>query len=62
MSALLLERRRLRRREGIKMVLTQIESSIEWLQLTQSRDEWCMLMNTVMNFQVSYNVGNLWTS
>jgi len=44
------------------MALTQMESAVEWLQLAQNMNEWCMLMNTVMNFQISCNVGNLWTS
>ena len=47
--------------EGIKIVLTQMESAMEWLQLAQNRHEWRILMNTVMNLQISYNVGNLLT-
>jgi hypothetical protein len=33
-----------------------------WIRLTQGRDKWRAVVNTVMKFRVSWNVGNSWLS
>jgi hypothetical protein len=35
---------------------------MDWINLTQDTHQGQDLMNTAMNFRVSKNVGNLWTS
>jgi len=35
---------------------------VDCIHLAQGRDQWWAHMNTVMNFQVPYKVGNLFTS
>jgi hypothetical protein len=36
--------------------------SVPWMNLAQDRDEWCALVNMVMNIQVPYKVENFFTS
>jgi hypothetical protein len=48
-----LGRPRRRWEDGIRMSLTEIGwGSVDWIQLTQNRDRWRALVNTVMNLQV----------
>jgi hypothetical protein len=35
---------------------------MNWIDLAQDRDRWQALLNTVMNLQVPYNVGNFLNS
>jgi hypothetical protein len=32
-------------------------SGVEWINLAEDRDEWRVLVNTVMKYQVQLNVG-----
>jgi hypothetical protein len=44
---------------NIKMDLRKPGSSgMDWIHLTQDRDQWQTLVNTVTNLQVPYYVGN----
>jgi hypothetical protein len=33
--------------------------NVNWINLTQDRDQWLVLVNTVMNLHVLLNVGNV---
>jgi hypothetical protein len=47
-----LERSRRRWEYGIRMDVTEIGwGSVEWIKLTQDRDRWRVLVNTVMNLR-----------
>jgi hypothetical protein len=46
-----LGRTRHRWKDNIRMVLREIEV-VDWMHLTQDRDQWKALVNTVMNLQV----------
>jgi hypothetical protein len=43
-------------KDNIKMDLTEI---VDWMHLTQDRDQWRAVVNTVMNLRVPQKVGNL---
>jgi hypothetical protein len=44
--------------DNIKMDLKDIEyGSTDWIAMTQNRDQWRALVNTVMNLRVPENVG-----
>jgi hypothetical protein len=48
-----LGRPRYTREFGIRMVVREAGcGDVEWIQLTQGRDSWRALVNTVMNLQV----------
>jgi hypothetical protein len=50
-------------RNSVKMDLTEIGcEGVDWIQLTQDRNQWLALMNTVMNLRVSYNAANFLTT
>jgi hypothetical protein len=34
---------------------------VDWIDMAQDRDQWRVLVNTVMNFQVPYNVGKFFS-
>jgi hypothetical protein len=46
-----LERPRHRWEDNIKMALREIEWGVVWIQLAQDRDQWRVLVNTVMKFE-----------
>jgi hypothetical protein len=49
--------------DNIIMDLTEIGwEGVDWLHLAQGRDQWCVVMNTVMNLWVPWNAGNILTS
>jgi hypothetical protein len=49
----LLERERRRCMDNVKMDLTEIGwSDTDWIDLTQDRDQWRTLVNTIMNLRV----------
>ena len=35
---------------------------VDWIHLAQGRDKWQAILNSVMNFQVSYTVGKVLSS
>jgi hypothetical protein len=35
---------------------------VDWMHLTQDRDQWWAVVNTVMNLQVLQQAGNFFTS
>lgn len=37
-------------------------SGTDWIDLAQYRDQWQVLVNTVINFRVPYNVGEFLSS
>jgi hypothetical protein len=42
----------------IKMDLKEIgRGGMDWIDLTQDRDQWKALVNTVMSLRVPYNIG-----
>jgi hypothetical protein len=46
-----------------KMDLREIGwGGMDWIDLTQDRDQWKALVNTLMNLWVSYNAGNFLSS
>jgi hypothetical protein len=48
----------LRREGNIKMDLREIgKGDMDWIHLAQDRDQWPILVNTVMNLPVPYNIG-----
>jgi hypothetical protein len=46
------ERPRRRWEDNIKMDLQEVGWSMYWIELTQDRDRWQALVNTVMNLRV----------
>jgi hypothetical protein len=58
-----LGRRRRRWVDNITMNLREIRfGNVDWIHLTQDRDRWRTLVNTVMSLQVPLNAGNFLTS
>jgi hypothetical protein len=58
-----LGRPRHRWEDNIKMDLQEVGcGGMDWIELAQDRDRWREIVNTVMNLQVPYKVGNLLTS
>jgi hypothetical protein len=58
-----LGRPRRRWEDNIKMDLREIGfGDVGWIHLTQDRDRWRALVNTVMNLRVPQNAGNFLTS
>jgi hypothetical protein len=54
---------RLRWEDIIEMDVKEIRSEdVDWIHLAQDRDQWRVLVNTVMKFRVPYKMGNLLTS
>jgi hypothetical protein len=54
----LLGRPRLRWVDNMKMDLREIgRDDMDWIDLTQNRDQWRALVNTVMNLRVPSNAG-----
>ena len=47
-----LGRPRRRWEDNIKMDLQEVGEGGDWMELTQDRDRWRALVNTVMNFRV----------
>jgi hypothetical protein len=46
--------------DNIKMDLREIgRDGMDWIELAQDRDQWRTLVNTVLNFWVPYNCGEL---
>jgi hypothetical protein len=35
---------------------------MDWIQLPQDRDQWWVLVNTVMDLHIPYKAGNFFTS
>jgi hypothetical protein len=59
----LLGRPRRKWKDNIKMDIGEIGfGDVNWIHLTQDRDRWRALVNTVMNLQVPSNAGNFLTS
>ena len=49
--------------DNIKMDLQEVGwGGTGWIDLTQDRDRWRVLVNAVMNLRIPYNVGNFLTS
>jgi hypothetical protein len=58
-----LGRPRHRWEENIRMDLTEIVWNVlDWSHLAQARDQWRVVVNTVMNLGVTYKAGNFLTS
>jgi len=58
-----LGRPRHRWEDNIKMDLQAVGcGGMDWIELVQDRDRWCVLVNVVMNLWVPQNVGNFLTS
>jgi len=51
----------LKREDNIKDVLQERAWVVYWIDLAQDRDKWRVLVNTVMNLWVPYNMGRLLT-
>jgi hypothetical protein len=50
-------------KDKVKMNLKEIGwEDLDWVHLTQDKDQWRGLMNTVMNLRVPLNVGNFLNS
>jgi hypothetical protein len=46
--------------DNIKMDLGEIGlGGVDWIDMTQNRDKWRALMNSVMNLRVPLNAGKL---
>ena len=43
-------------------IILNIVGWVDWINLSQCENEWCALVNTVMNIRVTHNAGNLMTS
>jgi hypothetical protein len=53
---------RSRWKDNIRMYLREIGcEDVEWIQEDQDRDQWRVLVNTVMNLRVPRKVGNFLT-
>jgi hypothetical protein len=49
--------------DEIKMDLREIGwDGMDWIDLAQNREQWRVLVNTVMNLRVPYNAGKLLSS
>jgi hypothetical protein len=49
--------------DNIRMDLREIGwGGMDWIDLTQDRDQWMALVNTVMNLRVPQNVGKFLSS
>jgi hypothetical protein len=49
--------------DNIKINLREIGwGGVDWIHLAQDRDQWRVLVNTVMNLRVPQNVGKLLSS
>jgi hypothetical protein len=56
-------RRRLKWEDNIKMDLREtVWGSMLWINLAQDRDKWRVLVSTVMDLRVPYNVRKFWSS
>jgi hypothetical protein len=52
-----------RREDNTGMNLRETRwKDVDWMHLTQDRDQWSPLVNTVMNFQVPLKAGDFLTS
>jgi hypothetical protein len=47
-----LGRPRHRWEDGVRMDLTEIGWGVKWIQVTQDRDRWRAVVNTVMNLRI----------
>jgi len=57
-----LGRPRHRWEDNINMGLQEVGcGSMDWIELTEDRDRWRMLLNAVMNLRVPQNAGNFLT-